>query len=143
MIKKITIEATSIKPNNKEGVPYTYAEKDKKTGQPTGKKLPRTMVSIKSGDDWYMGWSYKTGSAAEALKVGDVAELLIEETPDSKDPSKIWKNWKFPKQEDKDAQKIKDLEAQLAAMSASPAPQIAKMNAPVASNPSASTEPEF
>lgn len=112
MIKKITIEAVSIKPTKKDGSAYTW--KDSKTGQVKN----RTMVSIKSGDDWYMGWSYKAGSAAETLKVGDTPELLIIEEADKVDPTKIWKNWKFPKPEDKANQEIAELKAKLAAMNA-------------------------
>ena len=111
MIKKITIEAISIKPTKKDGSAYTW--KDTKTNT----VKTRTMVSIKSGEDWYMGWSYKAGSAAETLKVGDTPELVIIEEADKVDPTKIWKNWKFPKPEDKANQEIAELKAKLAAMS--------------------------
>jgi len=130
MIKKLTIEAISIKPNKKDGTPYTYAEKDKKTKVATGKILPRTMVSLKSGEDWYMGWSYKANSAAESLQVGQTIDVVIEETPDKLDPNKIWKSWKLPKQEDIDKQKIADLEAQIAKMNAPTVPTQAPVDNP-------------
>ena len=113
MIKKITIEAISIKKTKADGTPYVYAEKDKKTKVATGKTLPRTMVSIKSGEDWYMGWSYKDGSSAEQLKKGDVVEVLLTE-------DNGFKNWKFPKQEDKDKALIEELQAKLASATAQP-----------------------
>ena len=119
MIKKLTIEAISIKPNKKDGTPYVYAEKNKLTKVATGKMIPRTMVSIKEGEDWYMGWSYKSGSAAETLTVGQTVEVLIEEsTKVNPDGSQIvFKSWKFPKPEDKANQEIAELKAKLAAMS--------------------------
>lgn len=119
MIKKITIEAISIKPNKKDGTPYVYAEKNKLTKVATGKTLPRTMVSIKEGEDWYMGWSYKSGSAAETLTVGQTVEVLIEEsTKVNPDGSQIvFKSWKFPKPEDKANQEIAELKARLSSMS--------------------------
>lgn len=118
MIKTINIEAVSIKTNKKDGTPYTW--KDKKTGQ----VKPRTMVSLKYKDnttgpegDWLMGWSYKTGSAAEALQAGQTIEIKYEEStkvnPDG--TTSIFKSWRFPKQEDKDAALIEKLKAQLAA----------------------------
>jgi hypothetical protein len=117
MIKKITIEAISIKPTKKDGSAYTW--KDTKTNT----LKTRTMVSIKSGEDWYTGWSYKAGSAAETLKIGDTPELFITEEADKVDPTKIWKSWKFPKPEDKANQEIAELKAKLAAMNTAPTVQ--------------------
>lgn len=116
MIKKITIEAISIKPNKKDGSPYMW--NDKKTNT----MKPRTMVSLKEGDNWYMGWSYKSGSAAETLKVGQTVEVLLEEStkinPDG--TSVVFKSWKFPKPEDKANQEIAELKAKLASISQTP-----------------------
>lgn len=153
-IKKVTIGAVSIKKTNKEGKPYTW--NDKKRNNPTA---PRTMVSIKVDEEWYMGWSYKDGSAAESLKNGDVVELMFTE-------DNGFKNWKFPKPEDKVAYENEELKRKLAAFESA---QSGTMAAPTAvtpannfpsalsntapttgagltnlnSNPSAQDEPEF
>lgn len=145
-IKKVTIGAVSIKKTNKEGKPYTWT--DKKRGNAV---TPRTMVSIKVDEEWFMGWSYKDGSAAESLKNGDVVELMFTE-------DNGFKNWKFPKPEDKVAYENEQLKAKLAAFEAGqgqavPVPYVP--SAPVntmpsalggstlSSNPAAETEPEF
>lgn len=105
MIKKITIEAVSIKKNKKDGSPYMWNDKK------AGKMMPRTMVSLKDSEgNWYMGWSYRDGSPAELLTKGQVAELMITQDGD-------FVNWRFPKQEDKDAALIAELQAKLAAQS--------------------------
>lgn len=118
MIKTINIEAVSIKTTKKDGTPYMW--NDKKTNA----MKPRTMVSLKYKDattgpegEWLMGWSYKAGSAAEALTAGQTVEIKYEESakvnPDG--TTTIFKGWRFPKQEDKDAALIEQLKAQLAA----------------------------
>lgn len=149
-IKKVTIGAVSIKKANKDGKPYTW--NDKKRGNPTA---PRTMVSIKVDEEWYMGWSYKDGSAAESLKNGDVVELMFTE-------DNGFKNWKFPKDEDKVAFENEQLKAKLAAFEAAqggaavpattPAPTNTfpsaltsgnTLGAGLTNNPAAQDEPEF
>ena len=99
-------------PDGAQGAPYEW--KDKKTGT----VKPRTMVSIKSGEDWYMGWSYKTGGPAEQIKQGDVIEVYITEdtmtNPDG--TTKVFKNWKFPTTEDRAVAELAELKAKLAAM---------------------------
>lgn len=101
MITKITIEAISIRKAKKDGTPYMW--NDKKTNT----KKPRTMVSIKVGEDWYMGWSYKDGSAAETLAKGQTVELFITE-------DNGFKNWRFVKDDDKKDAEIETLKRQLA-----------------------------
>lgn len=119
MIKSITIEAVSIKTTNKDGTPYMWM--DKKTNQ----KKPRTMVSVKYKDattgpegDWLMGWSYKTGSAAEALTAGQTIEIKYEESTKVNDDGTTYtfKSWRFPKEEDKKDDEIAKLKAQLASL---------------------------
>lgn len=125
MIQKVTIEAVSIRKNKKDGTPYMWNDKKSNTMK------PRTMVSIKVGENWHMGWSYKDGSAAEQLKKGDLVEVII--TQDGE-----FSNWKFPKQEDRDAQEIADLKAKLAEATG-------ETKAPVTTtpNPAAEEEPPF
>lgn len=139
MIQKVTIEAVSIRKNKKTadgGVGAPYMWNDKKTNT----QKPRTMVSIcvkENGQDvWYMGWSYKDGSAAENLKKGDVVEVLLTQDGD-------FLNWKFPKQEDKDAQEIADLKKQLAMRNGTGATEAAQTPTPVTTNPAAEEEPPF
>jgi len=121
MIKTITIEAVSIKATKKEGTPYMW--KDKKTNA----MKPRTKVSLKYKDattgpegEWLMGWSYKAGSAAEALAAGQTVEIKYEEStkvnPDG--TTTIFKGWRFPKQEDKDAALIEAQKAEMEKMKA-------------------------
>lgn len=110
MIKKVTIDAVSVRKANKDGVPYTYEEKDRATKKPTGKIKSRTLVSIKIGDKWYMNWSYKDGSAVETLSRGDVAELFLK---DSEEDGGI-NNWRFVKEDDRKDAEIAELKAQLA-----------------------------
>ena len=69
------------------------------------------MVSIKdTNGEWYMGWSYKDGSPAELLEKGQTVEVIISEdkieNPDG--TIKVFKNWKFPTKEDRDAATIED-----------------------------------
>lgn len=143
-IKKVTIEAVSIKKANAAGIPYTW--KDKKRNNAV---TPRTRVSIKVGktdDDWLMGWSYKDGSAAESIKNGDVIEILYVE--ERGDDGKIWKNWKFPKPEDVTAAENAALKAKIAAMEAQQGSGISNVpyvvSTPTApENPSAVEEPPF
>lgn len=120
MIKKITITAVAIRKTKKDGTPYTYAEKNKTTRVPTGKQLPRTLVSIKDDqENWYMGWSYKDGSPAETVQKGQTLELFITEDGD-------FKNWRFIKDEDKKDAELAELKAKLAEFEGKEAPAPAK-----------------
>ncbi len=139
MIKKITIEAVSLKKTKKDGSPYMWNDKK------AGKMSPRTMVSVKElGGEWYMGWSYKDGSAAEQLAQGQVVEVLLTEDTKTNPDGTVttFKNWKFPKQEDKDAQTIADLQAKLSSLANNPLAKTGDATAPD-SNPSALNQPPF
>lgn len=103
MIKKITITAVAIRKAKKDGTPYMW--NDKKTNT----QKPRTLVSIKDDQEtWYMGWSYKDGSAAETVQKGQTLELFITEDG-------TFKNWRFVKEEDKKDAELVELRARLAA----------------------------
>lgn len=153
-IKKVSIGAVSIKKAKSDGTPYSWMDKK------TNTRKNRTMVSIKVDEVWYMGWSYKDGSAAENLKNGDVVELLL--ITEVAEDGKVWQSWKFPKEEDKQAIENAELKRKLAAFEAaqgaqgtqsSPVPYVpntpvntmpsALGGASLTANPSAQTEPEF
>lgn len=153
-IKKVSIGAVSIKKAKADGTQYTWLDKK------TNTRKTRTMVSVKLDEVWYMGWSYKDGSAAETLKAGDLVELLL--ITEVAEDGKVWKSWKFPKPEDKTAMENEELKRKLAAFESQSNPIV--MNAPFAAgsqslpsvlggaytgpqalvgNPSATEEPEF
>lgn len=111
MIKKITITAVALRKTKKDGTPYTF--KSKKDGG----VYPRTLVSIKDDqDNWYMGWSYKDGSAAETVQKGQTLELFITEDGE-------FKNWRFVKDDDKKDAELAELKAKLAALEAPGMPE--------------------
>ena len=145
VIKKVSIGAVSIKKTKADGTPYMW--NDKKTNQ----RKPRTMVSVKIDDVWYMGWSYKDGSAAESIKTGDMVELLL--ITEVAEDGKVWQSWKFPKDEDKQAIENAELKRKLAAFEAAQSggavavpytgtPALSMPSA-LSANPSALDEPEF
>lgn len=153
-IKKVSVGAVSIKKTKADGTQYMW--NDKKTNT----RKPRTMVSLKIDDVWYMGWSYKDGSVAESIKTGDVIELLL--ITEVAEDGKVWKSWKFPKPEDVTAAENEELKRKLAAFEAAqssgpvavpyvPNPSLAGNAIQVqvpgvlnpTDNPSASDEPPF
>lgn len=143
VIKKVSIGAVSTKKTKSTGEPYMW--NDKKTNQ----RKARTMVSLKIDDVWYMGWSYKDGSAAESIKTGDMVELLL--ITEVAEDGKVWQSWKFPKDEDKQAIENQELKRKLAAFEAAQGGAVAvpyigqalSMPSALSANPSASDEPEF
>ena len=145
VIKKVSIGAVSTKKTKSTGEPYMWNDKN------TNQRKARTMVSLKIDDVWYMGWSYKDGSAAESIKTGDMVELLL--ITEVAEDGKVWQSWKFPKDEDKQAIENAELKRKLAAFEAAQSggavavpytgtPALSMPSA-LSANPSALDEPEF